>query len=110
MSDTTPPPPVPGPTEPPPVDIGNHLLAPGPAAITVKKWQLTLDTGPTDTVLLTIRTQSTTISVWVRPEDARKIAAELVAEADKCSSLVVAPAGLRLPPMQDLRSFVPGKN
>lgn len=59
------------PTEPqdsvnfPPADLGNHLLLPGPAVLTTSP--VNLPDGPR--LMLTIRTGSTTLTVFLAKED-----------------------------------------
>jgi hypothetical protein len=75
----------------PPVDLGNPYLAAGPALMTVSK--ATLPGAPTPSVVLTIRTPSTTLTVMLGRDDALTWARNLRAEAQGVSALVVPQNG-----------------
>ena len=79
------------PTQLPPADPGNPSLAPGPAMLTISNVRIAgpevRDTG--DRVLATIRTPSTTLTVFLPREDAEQWAAALSAAARNCSPLVL---------------------
>lgn len=73
---------------PPPADTGNQLLAEGPAQLTTAL----VATPSGQRLLLTIRTASATVTVFLQGPDAKKWAAQLSADASRMSG-----AGLVVP-------------
>lgn len=78
------------PPQPPPYDLGNTLLSETEAQITCAL----IDTTTGQRMVLTVRTDSTTLSVLLSREDARKWAAVIKGVGDQMSGLVVAGPGV----------------
>jgi len=85
-----PPQPEPGP-EVPPVDLGNPVLAPDRALLSL--YRIT-PPGGEQLVSLTIRTPSTTLTVFLGRDDALTWARMLRTEAQRLSGLIVPSGGL----------------
>lgn len=71
----------------PPVDLGNPVLGPGPVLLSLHR---ITPPGGEQLVSLTIRTPSTTLTVFLGREDALAWARMLRAEAQQLSGLIVA--------------------
>lgn len=71
----------------PPVDQGNPVLGPGPALLSLHR---ITPPGGEQLVSLTIRTPSTTLTVFLGRQDALTWARMLRAEAQQLSGLIVA--------------------
>ena len=74
---------------PPPFDAGNQLLAETPAQLTTA----TVDTPAGQRLAVTIRTASTTQTVFLQGADAKTWAAQLTREASAMSGSGLAVAG-----------------
>ncbi len=85
----------PQPAPPPPFDAGNPLLGEGPAQIT----SALVDTPAGQRLALTIRTQSSTVTVFLQGADAKNWAAQLTRDSAAMSGagLVVANGALAKP-------------
>lgn len=77
------------PPQPPPFDPGNQLLAGGPAQLSVDE----VMTPQGKLGVLTIRTTSATVSVFLSREDLATWAATIQRKADDMSGLLLVPAG-----------------
>jgi hypothetical protein len=77
------------PPQPPPFDPGNALLAGGPAQLSVNE----VMTPQGKAATLTIRTASTTLTVFLSREDLAAWAASMQRKADDMSGLLLVPAG-----------------
>lgn len=77
----------------PPADMGNHLLLPGPAVLTTSPVSLE---GLGQRLLVTIRTGSATLTVFLAAEDVEMWAKQLTRDEARMggSKLVAAPGPL----------------
>lgn len=107
-----PPPPMAGPGEPPPFPPGNPMFNPmAPATFSVNKWPAQQPDGTQGhIVLVTAWFPHGAVTIGMPKVVAQRLAEALRQEAESIPDLVVAPGGLKLPPMRDLRQFRPGAN
>jgi hypothetical protein len=77
------------PPQPPPFDQGNQLLAGGPAQLTVNE----VMTAQGKLASLTIRTTSTTLTVFLSREDLAAWATSMQRQSDAMTGLLLVPAG-----------------
>jgi hypothetical protein len=85
-----------GPT-PPPFDVGHPFLQPAPA----QPWVTVVDTPAGQRLALTIRTPSTTLTVFLSRDEAEEWARLITSAASKVSALLVAGA---VPPAMPMPS------
>lgn len=69
----------------PPVDLGNQLLAAGPAQLTTA----VVDTPDGKKLAMTLRTPSSTTTVFLERDDARTWGNKILTDADQMTGLTV---------------------
>ena len=83
------------PNQPPAADPGNTFLSIGPCSLSTT----IIDTPAGQRMMATIRTASTTLTVFLERQDAENWENVINSERVKMTSLVLAPANVRLPDM-----------
>lgn len=83
------------PNQPPAADPGNPFLSIGPCSLTTT----VIDTPAGQRMMATVRTPSTTLTVFLEKKDAEDWERVIKSEREKMTSLVVAPANIKLPGM-----------